>query len=45
MMLARIGLGAVIFAVAVIGGAPRIDTLQEVARIESTLPTESVPEA
>jgi hypothetical protein len=45
MMLARLGLGAVIFAVAVIGGAPRIDTLQEVARIESTLPTESVPEA
>ncbi|MCX7324790.1 MAG: hypothetical protein NTZ14_10215 [Hyphomicrobiales bacterium] len=39
MMLARLGLGAVIFAVAVIGGAPRIDTLQEVARIESTLPS------
>lgn len=34
-LLARLGLGAVIFAVAVIGGAPRVDTLKEVARIEA----------
>lgn len=40
MMLARLGLGAVIFAVAVIGGAPRIDTLKEVARIDSSIPSE-----
>ena len=45
MMLARLGLGAVIFAVAVISGAPRIDTLKEVARIESSLPSEPLREA
>lgn len=45
MMLARLGLGAVIFAVAVIGGAPRIDTIKEVARIESTRAAEPAREA
>jgi hypothetical protein len=45
MMLARLGLGAVIFAVAVIGGAPRVDTLKEVARVESVLPTGASREA
>lgn len=45
MMLARLGLGAVIFAVAVIGGAPRVDTIKEVARFESARSAETSREA
>jgi hypothetical protein len=36
-LLARFGLGAVIFAVAVIGGIPLPETLQEIARVEAMI--------